>query len=178
MVDLLQRAEAFATKAHEGQKRKYTGEPYVEHPRRVVAALRANGIEEEDVLAAAWLHDVIEDCDVLFDDLCEEFGALVATYVSLLTNVQRSAGNRANRNKIDNVRLATAPGEVQSIKLADIGDNLPSIIVGDKNFAVSYVREKADTVAILTKGNAHLRAIVENVINDYYHDQEAPDAVD
>ena len=53
--------EAFATHWHGSQVRKYTGEPYVEHCREIVEILK--GVPHtEDMLTAAWLHDVLDDC--------------------------------------------------------------------------------------------------------------------
>ncbi len=59
-------AEEWATELHEGQFRKYTSEPYIVHP-RAVARLVADHGGSPDMVAAAWLHDVVEDCNVTID---------------------------------------------------------------------------------------------------------------
>ena len=78
------KAEEFARKAHEGQKRKYNGRDYVTHPISVHNRLKQAGIVDETVLTAAFLHDTIEDCDVTHGQLAEEFGIGVADITSIL----------------------------------------------------------------------------------------------
>ncbi|MTJ93609.1 MAG: HD domain-containing protein, partial [Desulfovibrio sp.] len=79
MPTLIARAAAFAAEAHAavGQVRKYTGEPYVEHP-RAVARLVADAGGDDAMVAAAWLHDVVEDTRVSLDEIRGQFGDAVA----------------------------------------------------------------------------------------------------
>ena len=63
MTDLVKKALEFASNAHNGQTRKYTGEPYIVHPIEVMELVR-EVIDDPEVLAAALLHDVVEDCPV------------------------------------------------------------------------------------------------------------------
>ena len=60
MDPLIRKAREFAAMAHAGVFRRWTGEPYVEHPERVAARIAALGFSPE-VIAAAFLHDVVED---------------------------------------------------------------------------------------------------------------------
>lgn len=55
-------AAQFAAQAHQGQARKYTGRPYIEHPGRVAARVMVLRDVAEPVVCAAWMHDVLEDC--------------------------------------------------------------------------------------------------------------------
>ena len=55
-------AEGFAAEGHAGQIRNYSGRPYIEHPRAVAGLLRVEGFDDE-VLAAAMLHDLLEDTE-------------------------------------------------------------------------------------------------------------------
>jgi GTP diphosphokinase / guanosine-3',5'-bis(diphosphate) 3'-diphosphatase len=80
---MIEKAKAFATKAHEGQVRK-TGEPFITHPAEV-ARLTTLGTSAETAIAAAWLHDTVEDCGVAIETISAEFGADVAAIVALLT---------------------------------------------------------------------------------------------
>jgi (p)ppGpp synthase/HD superfamily hydrolase len=73
-----------AAAAHEGQRRKGGDRPYIEHPLRVAGQLRAAGFDEE-VIAAALLHDVVEDSDMSIDRVGKEFGERVAELVEALT---------------------------------------------------------------------------------------------
>jgi guanosine-3',5'-bis(diphosphate) 3'-pyrophosphohydrolase len=73
-----------AAAAHAGQRRKGGDRPYIEHPLRVAGLLRAAGFDEE-VIAAALLHDVVEDSDMSIDTVGKQFGARVAELVDALT---------------------------------------------------------------------------------------------
>ena len=72
---------------HSGQKRKYTGEPYHVHPFEVADILKKNGASEE-VVAAGYLHDVVEDCDVAEADVRALFGDRIADLVMMVTDKQ------------------------------------------------------------------------------------------
>ena len=75
MVD---KAITFATKAHEGQFRKGTKLPYIVHPLEV-GVIVSRMTQDKEVIAAAILHDTLEDCkEVTFSTLCQEFGERVA----------------------------------------------------------------------------------------------------
>lgn len=84
--DLLERALNFATRAHAWQTRKDGETPYITHPVAVSAlvAFYGGGTVAQ---AVALLHDTIEDCDVTYEELKEEFGADVAVAVRELSNV-------------------------------------------------------------------------------------------
>ena len=67
----LKKAIEFATKAHEGQVRKYTGEPYIVHPLEVAEIVKT--VEHtEEMLMAAVLHDTVEDTDTTIEDIDRE----------------------------------------------------------------------------------------------------------
>ena len=74
---MLDRAIEFATKAHKGQFRKYTGEPYINHPLAVMEIVRGVPGHTEEMLVAAVLHDVVEDTDVSLMEITEKFGNVV-----------------------------------------------------------------------------------------------------
>lgn len=94
MQEVVDRARAFARVAHAEQTRKYTGEPYVVHTDEVAAIVVAHGGTPE-MIAAAHLHDVLEDTPTTFDTLVSEFGHDVADLVAALSDqVPKSAGNR------------------------------------------------------------------------------------
>jgi len=157
-MELERRAEAFATGAHErkGQVRKYTGEPYIEHPRAVVALVRSVP-HDEAMLAAAWLHDTVEDTSATIADIEREFGHDVATLVGELTDVSLpSDGNRKARKTIDRHHLAVASPRAKTIKLADLIDNSRSIVERDPDFAKIYLEEKRALLAVLSEGDPTL----------------------
>jgi guanosine-3',5'-bis(diphosphate) 3'-pyrophosphohydrolase len=121
--DLLLQAVAFAARAHRHQIRKDGATPYVSHVFRACLTVRhVFGIADPRVLAAAVLHDTIEDTTTDFDDLKEHFGAEVAGWVALLSKDKRlEEGPRETAYKAG---LAAAPWQVQVCKLADVRDNL------------------------------------------------------
>ena len=86
-IDLLRSAYAFAEESHRGQTRR-TGDPYISHPVEVTYA--AAGLElDQHALAAAFLHDVQEDCGVANDELSKRFGPEVARLVDGLTKLDK-----------------------------------------------------------------------------------------
>ena len=146
---LTQRAANYAAVAHLGVVRKYTGEPYFNHVAEVALFVRCVGLSDE-AIAAAYLHDVVEDTDISNDDIRSEFGDRVADLVEMLTDVSvPSDGNRAFRKTMDRDHSAKSDFEGKSIKLADLISNTASIVEHDKHFAVTYLREKAELLKVL-----------------------------
>ena len=142
---------AFAMKAHDGQKRKYTGEDYIVHPMAVsrMVSLYGGSLVQQ---AGALLHDVVEDTPHTLAEIDTLFGSEVATLVEWLTDTSKPEdGNRAIRKAIDRKRLAEAPAEAQFVKLADLIDNSKTIFVFDKSFAPMFKAEMALLVKDMTK---------------------------
>jgi (p)ppGpp synthase/HD superfamily hydrolase len=165
-MTLVEKAKIFATAAHAAvaQKRKYTYEDYICHPKSVAKMVQETGASDEAV-AAAWLHDVVEDTKVTLDLIRAEFGDVVGNYVYFLTNV-KTEGNRAQRKAAEVERLRGAPAEVHTVKLADILDNLPSIKKYDANFYEVYLKEKRAMVDVLIHGDYKLLEQARKIIND------------
>ena len=159
-MTLVERARVFATAAHAavGQLRKYTFEPYIVHPREVAGIVESAGGTPE-MIAAAWLHDVVEDTGVTIETIREEFGSEVAELVGWLTDVSRpEQGNRAHRKAIDRAHTAAAPGAAQTVKLADLISNTRSIMAHDPEFARVYLAEKRALLEVMTKADPTLMA--------------------
>jgi len=153
------RARVFATAAHAavGQLRKYTFEPYIVHPAEVAGIVEEAG-GTPAMIAAAWLHDTVEDTGVTIELIRSEFGTEVAELVGWLTDVSRpEQGNRAVRKAIDRAHTAAAPAEAQTIKLADLIANTRSIVAHDPEFARVYLAEKRQLLEVMTKGETRLR---------------------
>jgi len=148
---LLKDVLAFATKAHEGQVRKYTNDPYIVHPIAVADLVERHGGSEAQI-AAALLHDVVEDTTVTLDIVEATFGTEIADLVYWLTDSSKPEdGNRATRKAIDAKRLSRAPAEAQFVKVADLIDNTRSIVEHDPSFAQVYLSEKHDLLLGMTK---------------------------
>lgn len=160
-MTLIEKARAFATAAHAavGQLRKYTFEPYIVHPAEVAALVATVPGHTPEMVAAAWLHDTVEDTGVTSELIRSEFGDEVATLVGWLTDVSRpDHGNRAARKAVDRAHTAAAPAAAQTIKLADLIANTRSIMQHDEKFAVTYLAEKRMLLEVMTKGDPGLMA--------------------
>jgi len=165
---IIAKAIDIARRAHDGQLRKYTDEPYIVHP-FAVAGLVASVTNDNNILAAAILHDVVEDTMVTSEFIREEFGDCIAGMVSDLTDISvPSDGNRAIRKKIDLNHTALASYEAQTIKLADLIDNSKTITYYDPAFAKVYMEEKRQLLTVLKGGNYQLYCMAEKIVNDYF----------
>jgi (p)ppGpp synthase/HD superfamily hydrolase len=111
----------------------------------------------EHMIAAALLHDVVEDCEVPLKELYRLFGGDVAMLVYWLTDVSTGVNaNRAVRKEIDRLHIALAPPEAMTIKLADLIDNTKSIVAYDPGFAKIYLAEKRLLLDVLKEGDETL----------------------
>lgn len=158
MQSLEERARRFATEIHAaaGQRRKYTDEPYIVHPAAVVELVRSV-TDDENMLAAAWLHDTVEDTRATLEDIAQQFGDEVAGLVGMLTDKkQPQAKNRAARKIAHFRHTADASPAAQTIKLADIIDNTRAIVQYDPHFARIYLVEKQVQITLLREGSAEL----------------------
>lgn len=163
----IRRARAFAEAAHEAisHRRKYTGEPYTAHLARVARTV-AIATDDEQVIAAAWLHDVVEDTPTTLADVEREFGPGIAALVAALTDVPREAGNRRQRKALDRARLAAAGPRAQTVKYADIYDNAPDLCAHDPHFAPVYLWECTALLTVMTEGDARLRVRAEEALRE------------
>lgn len=167
---LPRRALSFALKAHASidQRRKYTGDAYIVHPVAVARLVEQVPGATEAMLAAAYLHDVVEDTPATIEQIRDAFGVEVARLVDELTDKSTPAdGNRAARMAIDRARLAAASPQAKTIKLADLIDNSQSILRHDPKFAAVYLAEKAQLLDVLAGGAdpsllARARALVRD----------------
>jgi len=150
---IISKAKMLAGKAHEGQFRKYTGMPYIVHPIEVATIVQT--VEHTDeMVAAALLHDVVEDTDYTVADIAKEVSPKVAELVDGLTDVSKPEdGNRAVRKAMDKDHLAEQNAEVHTIKLADVISNSQDIKVNDPKFAKVYIAEMKALLPVLDKGD-------------------------
>jgi (p)ppGpp synthase/HD superfamily hydrolase len=146
--NIILRAAAVARDAHKGQERKYSGRPYITHPARVAAQASILPGATEALVAAAWLHDTVEDTDLTLEDVRESFGEEIASIVHGLTNKFDKASypdmNRKARKKAEHERLHREPHNVQVLKLLDRIDNLREMSAEDEGFIKLYIRESRD----------------------------------
>lgn len=158
-MNLVEKAYYFAMVAHAavGQKRKYTGEDYIAHPVEVSNIIRVCDYVNDEMHAAALLHDVVEDTGVTLTLIEKEFGKCVATLVEGLTDVSKAEdGNRAKRKEIDRQHTAKQSAACKTIKLADLISNSKSILQYDRDFARVYLKEKKALLEVLKDGDTYL----------------------
>lgn len=166
---LTAKALIFSTAAHEaiGQKRRYTNEPYIVHPIEVAEIVSGVKGATQQMIAAAYLHDVVEDTQVSLDVIEGSFGKTVARYVDQLTDVSKpDDGNRAERKRIDLEHTANASPQAKTIKLADLISNTGSIVRHSPSFAKVYLKEKAALLEVLTEGDAELWERAKRILDD------------
>ena len=130
-IQTILRAASFAARKHHGQTRADNQTPYFSHVARVTLILsHVFGVEDEDTLTAALLHDTLEDTATDYDEIAALFGEKVANYVVLLTkNVMLP---KKEREADYATRLSAAPEPVMIAKMADLYDNLSDRIHSPK----------------------------------------------
>ena len=118
-------AENFAKERHSGMLRKDGVTTHYEHLMGVVTRLKNLGVTDEDVLCAAWLHDIIEDTSTSFDEIDQRFGSRVAVLVLSLSKDRLLPKGQQEEQYIKQLRESSF--EAKLIKLCDISANLKSI---------------------------------------------------
>ena len=112
------KAALFAADRHRHQRRKgRRGAPYINHPLAVAECLAAAGIEDPDILAAALLHDTVEDTKTSLAELEVLFGPGVASIVAEVTDDKSL--RKAERKRRQVVNAPTKSREAKLVKLAD-----------------------------------------------------------
>jgi (p)ppGpp synthase/HD superfamily hydrolase len=124
---LLESALTFAARAHQGQVRKGTTTPYIVHPVGVMLTLQAAGESDPDLLAAALLHDTLEDAGVTAEALRDQFGPRVAEIVAGATEPFARDDPWEDRKQHTVAFLRTAPRAIQLVAAADKLHNLSAM---------------------------------------------------
>src|SRR5689334_14811129 len=162
--DLLDEVKDFADKAHGNQMRRYTPERYIVHPVRVMQTCKAY-TSDITILAAALLHDVLEDTPVTKEELqaflcklmSEEDAKRTVQLVKELTDVYIKANypnwNRKKRKIKEAERLEKTSAAAQTIKYADIIDNAPEVTEKEPDFAKKFIPEYKTLLKRITRGN-------------------------
>ncbi len=124
---ILLRAAHFAARRHRDQKRKgSTAEPYINHPIAVAELIASIGrVTDSLTLAAALLHDTVEDTDATLDDIGREFGPDVRAIVAELTDDKSLPSEERKRLQVVNAPNASRRAKI--VKLADKSVNVADI---------------------------------------------------
>lgn len=129
---LVERAWRLAARSHRNHTRKASDLPYITHPSSVALILARAGFDDENLLAAALLHDAVEDTDCELEALSAEFPAEVGRYVAALSERKRDdAGEKIpwqQRKDEHLAHIAAAPLPVRAIALADKLHNLGTML--------------------------------------------------
>ena len=162
------KALSFALERHHGVTRNNNITPYIVHPLRITAILRAAGISElenEDIFIAALFHDLVEDTDTTLEEIEKEFGKKVATIVNELTNPEQTS----KLEWLESFKKASM--EAKMVKMADRIDNLLDMRV----WSIERQKKYAEHGRVILKqcGSANvklavdLKKITDDII-DYY----------
>ncbi|MEX2231382.1 MAG: HD domain-containing protein [Cyclobacteriaceae bacterium] len=168
-TQILEYVKTFADRAHGEQVRKYTGERYIGHPVRVMELVREFN-DEVSILSAALLHDVLEDTRVTPQEMeeallqvmdskqAEKTIQLVVELTDIFVKNNYPRLNRRTRKEKEAQRLSAVGPDAQSIKYADIIDNVTDIVKQDSDFAKVFVRETKKMLQVMEAGYPPLRA--------------------
>src|SRR5919108_926018 len=150
--DLLERAFVFASDRHEGQQRR-SGEDFILHPIGVARILAELGRVDDPSLAAALVHDVVEDTHATVEEVRTEFGEEIATLVEGVTKLTRIQFQSREQAQAENYRkMVMAMAEdyrVILIKLADRLHNMRTIEYLGKQKQLQKARETLEVYAPL-----------------------------
>ena len=165
-MDIFQQALFTATFAHKDQRRKWSDESYIVHP--IAVAETVSWVEnDQKVLAAALLHDVVEDTDMTLGTIQSLFGIRVAELVRQVTKVSTPEdGNRAQRRQKDLYHYTSGTSDAQTIKLADIICNSQGLEKIPKSFLEVYIPEQIRLSEALILGNPKLRSLALKTLTD------------
>ena len=151
-TDLLDRAIIFAVRAHAGTERRGKGFPYIVHPMEAVEIV-ATMTNDQELLAAAALHDTVEDTDTTIEQIRAEFGIRVAEFVATESDEPHMNGdsieNWRARKQAAIDRLASAPLDAKMVALGDKLSNMRAIardyaLQGDKLWNLFHAKDRKD----------------------------------
>ncbi len=127
---MIRKAAEFAAKAHEGAVRKGSQIPYISHPMEV-AMIIAMMTDSQELIAAAYLHDDMEDAGVTYEELKEEFGTHVAELVRKVSEDKSKTWIERKQATIDHLKAAR-----QEEKMLAFGDKLSNLRSTAKDYLV------------------------------------------
>lgn len=127
-MQLVSKAIIFATKAHDGMRRKHSPSPYILHPVEV-AAIVGSLTNSEETIAAAALHDVVEDAGITIQEIEEQFGPRVAELVASETEDKRRDKPSSSTWKIRKEESLQILKETKDldVKILYLGDKLANL---------------------------------------------------
>ena len=171
-MSMITKAKAFALEAHKDQT--YGDLPYDYHLKEVVKNVLGSASyknvpfgEQDSVVAAAWLHDVVEDTDVTLNDIRDQFGGRVARIVDFCTD--EPGENRKERKAKTLKKIAKAPSYAKLVKL---GDRLANMRASIENPGMSKMYRKEFPQFIKIVGDDSENQAIVNELFWVYIDSE------
>ncbi|MBP5228992.1 MAG: bifunctional (p)ppGpp synthetase/guanosine-3',5'-bis(diphosphate) 3'-pyrophosphohydrolase [Bacteroidales bacterium] len=149
---LLDRAILFAVKAHSGTERRGKGFPYIVHPMEAMEIV-ASMTSDQELLAAAALHDTVEDTGVTIEEIRREFGERIASIVESESDVEIKGKSEEEswyeRKRAAIERLAKAPHDAKIVALGDKLSNMRAIardyaVKGDELWKIFHTKDKKE----------------------------------
>lgn len=157
---MIEKAEEYAREKHKNQVRKFSGEPYINHPIRVSKIVKEFNKSREMVIAAI-LHDTVEDTDTTIEYIELHFGREVSKLVNELTSDKEEI-SRMGKTKYLTMKMSKMTDDALLIKLADRFDNISD--VSSKEFKEKYYIETAKIMTgIVGMGRVLLREHIEMI---------------
>jgi len=157
-TDLVARAREFATRSRQriNERRRNPNRAREVHL-KAVAELVAGVTDDEEMVAAAWLHDIVEDSPATLDEVEREFGAGVSLLVAEITGPSRPGhGDRAQRKALDRRHFAQASPRAKTVKLAELVDNCEELRRHDEALKRILAVETAALLDVLAEGDERL----------------------
>ena len=156
--DITGKAMTYATEMHAGQTRKFSGKPYVTHPIKV-AKLLSTFTKSPTLIAAAYLHDTIEDTDATYESVKDMFGKAVADLVKELTSLPDGIKELGKAEYLAQ-KMTAMSADALTIKLCDRLDNVSD--GGSAKWREKYARQTRSLMLRLKKlslNSAHKKII-------------------
>ena len=185
-TELLDRAIVFAVRAHAGTERRGKGFPYIVHPMEAVEIV-ATMTSDQELLAAAALHDTVEDTDVTLEQIRAEFGERVASFVAAESDEPHqsrdSVENWRARKQVAIDRLSAASREAKIVALGDKLSNMRAIARdyaerGDEVWNLFHTKDPTDhahhyrglAAALSELSDTFAYKEIEKLINQVFED--------
>ena len=169
MTELIKAAKLFANSNHQriAAHRNPAWQSIEVHLKSVTQMVSCVS-ENEETIAAAWLHDIVEDTSVTLDDIERRFGGAVAKIVGELTRVRRSGrGTRGARFVLDRQHFASVSGAAKTVRIADLIDTCRDLYKRDHASLGTCAREAREMVPALEGGDARLLERLKRDLEKY-----------
>lgn len=173
---IVEKAEKFAKEKHNGEIRRFSGEPYFNHVKRVSENIKKykKSHRSEELVAAAFLHDTLEDTNTDYKELKENFGELIASLVKELSNNEEEIEHSSKKSYL--AEKMADPEQMSSwglcLKLSDRLDNISDLDKTNPEFRKRYIDETLYIIKTLeekrqlTETQKHLIKDIKKILED------------